>query len=703
MLERSTATRVAWSIWGVSLLLWTFSFWVRALGGISGTVERVLSTLAFVALATAGMLVATRRPESPFGWIVGAYGLMVGFEGVAIGYALALGRPGVPRLVGDGTAVAWMGTWIAPLANALLTLALLLVPDGRLPSPRWRPVAAFVVVGGALGAVSGAFAPGTLANGQPNPLGIAGAADLLPQLRSLSRTLLLIGFAAAVVSLAVRFREARGEERRQLKWVAAGASVWVLATLAVRVNPAFLTPFLGIIYLTGLVAFVAAVTVAILRYRLYDIDLVISRAIVYGALGLCITATYIAVVAGVGTLAGTRGEPNLVLSLVAAALVAVIFQPARQRLQRLANRLVYGQRASPYEVLADFSERIAGALSVDEVLPRMAEAAAHGVGATRSRVRVYVPGGQERAVAWPAVALAGPFDRTVPVSHQGTPVGEIAISKSGGEPITAAEDRLLADLAAQAGPAFKNVRLDLELQTRLEELQASRQRIVHAQDAARRRLERDLHDGAQQHLVALAVTARLARQMVDRDPRRAASLLDDLVEQATGAVAALRDVARGVFPAILAERGLPAALAGHVARTCPGTTFESDARLAGARFPPEMEAGVYFCCLEALQNAAKHAPGAAATLRLTAEDGALVFALRDEGPGFDPLERGTAAPGGSGTGAGLLNMADRMAALGGTLAIATAPGQGTTVTGRAPVRAAPAVDDTPRVAVRPAG
>ena len=130
-MNRSTAARVAWSIWGVSLLLWTFSFWVRALGGISGTVERVLSTLAFVALATAGMLVATRRPESPFGWIVGAYGLMVGFEGVAIGYALALGRPGVPRLFGDGTAVAWMGTWIAPVANALLTLALLLVPDGR--------------------------------------------------------------------------------------------------------------------------------------------------------------------------------------------------------------------------------------------------------------------------------------------------------------------------------------------------------------------------------------------------------------------------------------------------------------------------------------------------------------------------------------------------------------------------------------------
>ncbi len=489
----------------------------------------------------------------------------------------------------------------------------------------------------------------------------------------------------------MRFRGAAGEERQQLKWVAAGASVWVLATLAVRVNPAFLTPFLGIVYLAGLVAFVAAVTVAILRHRLYDVDLVVSRALVYGALGVCITTIYVAVVAGVGTLAGTRGEPSLVPSLVATALVAIIFQPARQRLQRLANRLVYGHRASPYEVLADFSRRIAGSLSVDEVLPRMAEAAAHGVGATRGRVRVYVQGGQDRAVTWPAAAVAGPFERTVPVSHQGTPVGEIAVSKPEHEPLTAAEDLLLANLAAQAGPAFKNVRLDLELQARLEELRASRQRIVHAQDGARRRLERDLHDGAQQHLVALAVTARLARQLLDQDPRRAAALLDDLADQATGALAALRDLARGVFPAVLADRGLAAALTAHVARTCPGTRLEGASALDGARFPPAVEAGVYFCCLEALQNAAKHAPGAPATLRLSAADGWLVFALRDEGPGFDPLPDGAGTP----AGAGLLNMADRMAALGGTLSIVTAPGRGTTVTGRAPLPPGPRLNRAP--------
>ena len=388
-----------------------------------------------------------------------------------------------------------------------------------------------------------------------------------------------------------------------------------------------------------------------------------------------------------GTLAGTSGEPgsNLVLSLVATAIVAVIFQPARERVQRLANRLVYGQRASPYEVLADFSEQIAGALSVDEVLPRMAEAAAHGVGASRSRVRVYVPGSQDRAVAWPADALAGPFERTVPVFHQGTPVGEIAVSKPERESLTAAEGRLLADLAAQAGPAFKNVRLDLELQARLEELQASRQRIVAAQDAERRRLERDIHDGAQQEFVAIAVNLRVAQELLRSDPAEAESLLAELSVQAQAALATLRDLARGIYPPALVDRGLAAAVEAHIAKTCPEIQLATDG-LGTNRYAPEAEAGIYFCCLEALQNRTKHAPNAPGRVDLGAADGWLTFAVSDEGPGFEPST--------GGAGSGLQNMADRMAALGGVLEVRAAPGQGTTVLWPSPRPArAPAHDD----------
>jgi signal transduction histidine kinase len=341
-------------------------------------------------------------------------------------------------------------------------------------------------------------------------------------------------------------------------------------------------------------------------------------------------------------------------------------------------------------VLADFSGRIAGALSVDEVLPRIAEAAAHGVGATRSRVRVFVPRSEDRAVAWPPEAVAGPFERTLPVLHQGVPVGEIAISKPERDVFTSADDRLLADLAAQAGPAIENVRLGLELQARLAELQASRQRIVTAQDAERRRLERDIHDGAQQHLVALAVTARVARDLVRTEPGEAESLLDEITTQATTALTQLRELARGVFPAVLAERGLAAAIEAHVAGY-PGVRLEAGQVGENTRFAPEVEAAAYFCCLEALQNCAKHAPGAAVAVSLARPGpGWLEFAVGDDGPGFDPRAVRS--------GSGRQNMADRLAALGGALQLRSEPGRGTTVTGRLPARALPAPESPKRPA-----
>ena len=292
----------------------------------------------------------------------------------------------------------------------------------------------------------------------------------------------------------------------------------------------------------------------------------------YGALGAFITAVYVAVVFGISAAVDATGELDVWLSLLATVIVAVAFQPVRERAQRLANRLVYGRQVSPYEVLADFSRRMGDALAADEVLPGMAEAAAHGLGADRVRVRVYVPGSQDRAVAWPPDAVDAAFDRTVPVMNHGELLGEVSISKPPGVPFTPVEERLLADFAAQAGPAFMRVRLDVQLQAQLEEmsaqaieLRASRQRIVAAQDIERRRLERDIHDGAQQHLVALAVNARLARELVRTDPTEAESLLAEIGSQAGDALATLRDLARGIFPAVLADRGLAAALEAQVA------------------------------------------------------------------------------------------------------------------------------------------
>jgi signal transduction histidine kinase len=439
-----------------------------------------------------------------------------------------------------------------------------------------------------------------------------------------------------------------------------------------------------LLFLGAFLLFIAALGVGVLRHHLYDIDLVINRTLVYGALAVGITLVYTGVVAGVGSLVGSLGDQDpatgpaeaLVLSLVA-TVVAVAFQPLRERLQRLANRLVYGHRLSPYEVLADFSRRMTGALSVDAVLPRLAEATAIGVGATRTRVRVYVPGGRDQAVAWPAEALAGHFERTTPVHHQGALVGEIAVSKPPGEPLTATEQALLADLAAQAGPALGNVRLAADLRVQADELRASRQRIVAAQDQERRRIERDLHDGAQQHLVAMAVNLQIAQELIRTDPGEAEALVSEVRAEVAEALGTLRDLARGIYPPALAEHGLAAALEAHIVKTFPAVRLESGTGAADQRCTPEVEAAAYFCVLEALQNCAKHAAHAQVRVRLAAEPDHLIFEVSDDGPGFvlEPPHGGT----------GLQGMTDRLAAIGGSLVIHSEPGQGTIVTGRLPL------------------
>jgi signal transduction histidine kinase len=265
--------------------------------------------------------------------------------------------------------------------------------------------------------------------------------------------------------------------------------------------------------------------------------------------------------------------------------------------------------------------------------------------------------------------VAAAYDVSVPVLHQGQLVGEIAVAKASGETLAPAETAVLHDLAAQAGPALSNVRLT-------EELRASRLRIVATQDAERRRIERDLHDGAQQHLVALAVNARLARELVRSEPLEAEGLLGDVGLQAEEALRTLRDLARGIYPPALADRGIAAALEAHLAAAASGVHLEADEAARAARFAPEVEAAVYFCCLEAVQNAGKHAPGAPVRVCLSRGEGSLEFRVSDDGPGFEPAHvRG---------GTGLQGMADRLAAFGGTLDVRSAPGAGATIAGRLP-------------------
>jgi signal transduction histidine kinase len=399
-------------------------------------------------------------------------------------------------------------------------------------------------------------------------------------------------------------------------------------------------------------------------------------------LALFITAVYIGIAVGIGTLVGSGGKPNLALSIVATALVAIGFQPVRERVQRLANRLVYGKRATPYEVLSQFSERVAESYAAEDVLPRMARVLTEGTAAEHAEV--WLRSGDELhcAAAFPpettmqaqtqlhgAEDLAIPTaDRSVLVSHQGDVLGALTVTKRRGEQITPIEIKLMDDLAHQAGLVLKNVGLTADLQARLDDLQASRQRLVAAQDDERRRLERNLHDGAQQYLVAIKVKLGLAQMLV--------ATLVELKADADEALETLRDLARGIYPPLLADRGLVGALESQARKATVPVMVDAE---GVQRYAQDVEATVYFCVLEALQNVQKYACASKVIVRLRGDAGALTFDVEDDGQGFDPA---TVTKG-----AGLINMGDRVDALGGSVDVRSRLGEGTRVRGTLPVEA----------------
>ncbi len=521
----------------------------------------LLKPLYAIAFSIVGALIVSRRPENRVGWVCCAIGLLSAFSFFTppyAGYAL-FAKPG--SLPGAEWLV-WMQSWDFSLTFALMVVFLpLLFPNGRLPSPRWRLVAWLAAISIVL-QLSAAVLGAGRAQGVPlshfrNPLGIYVPVAFLSRLISLAGLVSIPAYLLGPLSVIVRFRRAGPEERQQLKWVTAAVALMLIIISAAIVIGVFIlhtipiqVPVLDVLVPLSLISLPIAIGVAILKYRLYDIDLVITKSLVFGALAAFITAVYVAIVVGLGVLVGTRGQPNLALSILATAVVAVAFQPVRERVQGFANRLVYGKRASPYEVLAQFSERVAGAYSSDEILPRMARVLAEGTGAARSDVWIRIgpdlvpttswpqgDGAQRRAIPVTSQLLpAVPgVDRAVAVKHQGELLGALTINKRAGEALTPVEEKLLTDLASQAGLVLRNVRLTAELQARLQEiskqaaeLRASRQRIVAAQDAERRRLERNIHDGAQQNLVALPVKLRLASTFAKRNPDRAHELVREL-------------------------------------------------------------------------------------------------------------------------------------------------------------------------------
>jgi signal transduction histidine kinase len=666
-------------------------------GGALGDVGLLV---AFSAFPIIGYVLAVRQPENSIGWVMLGMGVFMGLPFASYGIYAIHGGPG-GRNLGLIFEAIDQPMWI-PVVAIPATFLLLLFPDGHLPSPRWRWFAR--ILGGGLVFIflvilfsPGPIEGGALAGAQ-NPLGLE---SLRPFLGVALVTILIIpiGAVGSLVSLVQRFRRSRGIERLQLRWLVTAATV-VAATYAGGIlfslggewtgasttNPEWLN-VLQTVSVMSFALIPIAIGVSILRYHLFDIDVVINRALLVGALAVFIAVVYVAIVAGVGAVVGGQASP--LLSAGAAGVVALAFQPARRSAQRFADRLVYGKRATPYEVLSEFSERVGNTYASDELLPRMARALGEGTGAARADVWVRVGDELRPEAAWPEdvdglsprPAPADEEEGTVtassmfePVRHRGDLLGALSMEKRPGESLTATEEKLVRDLAAQAGLVLRNAGLTEDLRDTIEQLRASRQRLVSAQDEERRRLERNLHDGAQQQLVALAVKLRLLEQLVERDPAQARSVAAQLQGDTTEALEELRDLARGIYPPLLADKGLVAALESQARKSVVPVAIDADGI---GRYPREAEAAVYFSCLEALQNVAKYASASRATITLSDGDGRLRFEVSDDGVGFDAARR-------SG-GSGLQGIADRLAALDGEIEIRSVPGAGTTVAGVLPV------------------
>jgi signal transduction histidine kinase len=675
--------------------------WAAVLANAAGdapTGDRWLEALRIglvVVWGVVGAAVALRRPQESLGL------LMLG--GTAVGAAAVLADVALVSEPERGAAEVVRAVAVTALpALALHVVAVL--PDGRFARRSHRQVvAAGYVVAALAGLVAVAERPHV--------------------------SLWLIGAEAAAAACAgvamshARYRAVGGEARQRMQWFGLAVTLaveTVLVAVALRLFLGWPRPLAEV--MTAAAVLVPLSFVPCLFQRLLGhVDRMLGQAVSLTGLTGVVVAVYLVIVLGLGRSPDDDERSLLLLSMLAAAVAAALYTPARARLVRFSNRLVYGEQHAPDEALRTFGARLTRAIPFDELLLQLAESLRKNMALRAAEVWTGSAGHLERVVSVPERGPAGvdltPDERPIvararvsgaawlqvwlprlldgrgdalvrlaPVTHAGELLGFIIVERAAdAERFSEDDENVLAELARQVGLALHNMQLDSalqeslrELQRRAEELRTSRARVVAAADAERRKIERNLHDGAQQHLVALAVTVRLAQQVAASDPEQARALLGQLGADLHEAVQELRDLAHGIYPPVLMDRGLFAALESAAGRAALPVDVVGDPSAVG-RFPQEVEAAVYFCCLEALQNAAKHAgAGARATVTISRRVDGLAFAVTDDGAGFD-----TAGP--VGQGHGFVNMSDRVGAVGGTLTVDSAPGEGTTISGLVPV------------------
>jgi signal transduction histidine kinase len=417
----------------------------------------------------------------------------------------------------------------------------------------------------------------------------------------------------------------------------------------------------------------AAIIYGILRHRLFDLDLVVRKSVAYGAASLLIAAAYAVIAATPGLMLGNRVP--LTLAVVITIAAALAFQPLRRRLESAVSRRLFGDRVRQYHLLKDLGTTMEQTAELDKLLPRLARAVRDGIGTSWVRIRLCEA---DRSWLPEPVGVAGEVTEEssvgVDLVHAGEQVGRIDLGPKPGGYATA-DLELLTTVATQATTAVANVRLATQLKEGLDELSTSRVRLIAAQDAERRRIERDLHDGIQQEVVALIAGLRLARNRLSRNQLTSAELTD-LQDQAREMLRELRELAHGIHPPVLSDNGLVAALASRATRFPISVQILADDDLRAERFSEDVEGTAYFVACESLTNVAKHADTDGARIRLSHPDNRLCLAVEDDGRGFEPN--------GARSG-GLANIRDRVEALHGKLTIESRLGAGTSVRAELPL------------------
>jgi signal transduction histidine kinase len=674
-----SAVRLAWFLWASAAVLVALGAVLLALNrNVEDPIAPYWLNLAATALAlsTVGALIASRRPENPVGWLLVSSGLLYAVM-VSVGeygtYALLTERGSPP----GGVVAAWLGSWLYVLGANLVVYSFLLFPDGRLPSPRWRTVAWLVALAICLDTASLALTPGTL-YGYPsveNPFGVEWIAGRSGLLGAVTSVLALAALLPPVAALFIRFRRSRGEERQQVKWIAYGVAVLAAAIVAVNLWPALDPSAAGaVLFFVGQMAIPAAICIAIFKYHLYDIDLVINRTLVYGALTACVVGIYVLVVGYLGALLRTDG--NLLVSLIATGLVAVLFQPLRERLQRGVNRLMYGERDDPYTVISRLGERLKTTDAPEAVLPTIVETVAQALKLPHAAIALKQDDGEFVTVADYGSPKGEPL--VLPLSYGTETIGQLALSpRAPGEPFGAEDRRLLDSLIRHAEAAAYAVHLTADLQK-------SRERLVNAREEERRRLRRDLHDGLGPQLATLTLKLDATRNMLVREPEAADALLAGLKVQTQQAISDIRRLVYDLRPPALDELGLIPAIREQAASYGPyGLDVSVEAAESLPPLPAAVEVAVYRIVQEALTNVARHARARACRIRLSIGE-KLELEIADDGIGLPEDRR---------AGVGLSSMRERAAELGGICILEpSGPAGGTRVLARLPL---PASEERP--------